>query len=151
MSYPREYIAKFLQQPHTATGEQPDLWEFQESADIAPGSGNEGWTDMFWMDEFVHEAPCAAFTGIPYPGIPEEFDSNSTCYYVSTWLNPQTTWIRARAVQEVPYLQSGWSEPLFVVTVPEPSISLSLFVGLIVMAVLLRIRKRKSQYWKSSN
>ena len=144
MAYPKQHIAKFLQQPHTETGEQPDLWEFQESADIAPGSGDEGWVDVFWVDEFVYEAPCSVFTGIPYPGIPEGFDPDSVCYYVNTWLYPETNWLRARAVQEVPYLQSEWSEPL---SVPEPSITILLMVGVIVLAFLKRRVEPSAPMW----
>lgn len=138
MPYPIEYNAKFLQEPNTETGEQPDLWEFQESADITPGSGDEGWVDVFWVDEFVYESPCAVFTGIPYPGIPEGFDVDSVCYYVNTWLQPETNWIRARAVQEVPLLSSEWSEPLLV---PEPSMTILMATGTLMLLCLGRLKK----------
>ena len=146
MAYPRQYIAKFLQQPHTETGEQPERWEFQETAEIVPGPNGQYWYDVLWIDDFVDEVPCSVFTGLPFPGVPYDLDQDAKCYWVNVWLEPETIWIRARAVDDIPYAQSDWSEPL---AISEPSVSLMIFVGLIVLAALSR--KRKSQYWKSSN
>ena len=111
-----------------------------------PGPDGQYWYDVFWVDEFVDEVACSIFTGLPFPGVPYDLDQNAKCYWVTMWLEPETIWIRARAVDDIPYAQSDWSEPL---AVPEPSVSLMLFVGLIVLAALSR--KRKSRYWKSSN
>ena len=143
--YPREYIAKFLQEPNRKTGQQPDMWEFQESSDITPGSGDAGWNDVYWMDEFVHEAPCALFTHLPFPGIPEQYDPNSVCYYVRTWLHPETNWLRARAVEEIPYAHNEWSEPLHV---PEPAASTLILVGIFIYWQLVKITKRKEKIKK---
>ena len=140
MPYPREYIAKFLQQPHTETGEQPDRWEFQETAEIVPGPDGQYWYNVFWIDEFVDEVACSLFTGLPFPGVPYDLDQNAKCYWVTIGLEPETKWIRARAVDDIPYAQSEWSEPLLVV--PEPSVSLMLFAGILLLATLNR-RKRK--------
>ena len=139
MPYPREYTAKFLQQPHPETGEQPQRWEFQETSELVPGPDGQYWYDVLWVDEFVDEVPCSIFTGIPFPGIPEEFDSGSKCYWVNTWIQPETTWIRARAVDDIPYAQSEWSEPLMV---PEPPTFVLLLAGLILMSFMKRKLKK---------
>ena len=136
MPYPKEFVAEFIQQPHTETGEQPERWEFQETAEIVPDLDNLNWYDVLWIDEFVDETPCSDFTGLPFPGVPYNLDQNSKCYSVNTWLQPETTWIRARAVDDIPYAQSEWSEPLMVV--PEPSITTLLISGIILIAFLKR-------------
>ena len=135
MPYPREYTAKFLQQPHTETGEQPQRWEFQETSELVPGPDGQYWYDLLWVDEFVDEAPCSNFTGLPFPGVPYNLDQNSKCYSVDTWLQPETAWIRARAVDDIPYAQSEWSEPLMV---SEPPTFVLLLAGLIILAFLKR-------------
>tara|TARA_B100000131_G_scaffold234753_1_gene226719 strand:+ start:137 stop:577 length:441 start_codon:yes stop_codon:yes gene_type:complete len=146
VAYPRQYIAKFLQQPHTETGEQPQRWEFQETAEIVPGPDGQYWYNVFWVDEFVDEVACSLFTGLPFPGVPYDLDQDAKCYWVTIGLEPETKWIRARAVDDIPYAQSEWSEPLLVV--PEPSVSLMLFAGILLLATLNRrkrkIRKRRS-------
>mgnify|MGYP003110182413 CR=1 FL=1 len=138
MSDSIEYTSKFLQEPHTETGEQPDLWEFQESSDIAPGSGDEGWYDVVWLDEFVNEVSC------PDTNIPEIPDPDSECYSVNMWLQQDSNWIRARAIEEVPYAQSEWSEPLMV---SEPPTFVLLLAGLIILAFLKRRVEPDAPMW----
>ena len=142
MAYPRKYIAKFLQQPHPETGEQPQRWEFQETAEIVPGPNGQYWYNVLWIDDFVDEVPCSVFTGLPFPGVPYDLDQDAKCYWVNVGLEPETIWIRARAVDDIPYAQSDWSEPL---AISEPSVSLMIFVGLIVLAALSRKRKIRNR------
>ena len=131
---PIQKTLKFLQEPHPETAQQPDLWEFQESADFVPSTGGAGWFDLFWADPFVEEVPCGLSPGYPYIYTPSDgFDPNGICYYTNIWIESDTNWIRARAVQEVPLLSSEWSEPLYV---PEPSITTLLMVGIIMLAFL---------------
>jgi len=141
----KQYIAKFLQEPNIETGEQPDRWEFQETAEIVPGPDGQYWYSVFWVDEFVDELPCSLFTGIPFPGVPEQYDPNSQCYWVRTWIHPETNWLRARAIQEDPYVASEWSEPHYV---PEPSSSTLLLVGIFIYWQLVKITKRKEKIKK---
>jgi len=153
--YPREYIVKFLQEPNRKTGQQPDMWEFQESSDITPGSGDGGWSDIYWMDEFVDQVPCSLFTGLPFPGIPEQqhdHPNNTQCYWVRTWIHPETNWVRARAIQEYDsssssissssssIISSEWSEPI---CVPEPSASTLILVGIFLYWQLVKITKKR--------
>ena len=105
-----------------------------------PGPDGQYWYGVLWVDEFVDEVACSLFTGLPFPGVPYDLDQNTKCYWVNVWLEPETKWIRARAVDDIPYAQSEWSEPLLVV--PEPSVSLMLFAGILLLATLNR-RKRK--------
>ena len=124
MPAPREYTARLLQEPNPDTDVQPDFWEFQESSD------DESWHDIVWADEFVDEISC--------PSIPEDVDPDSVCYSVDTWLQVETTWIRARAVEEVPYEQSDWSEHLYI---PEPPASVLLISGLIMISWFSKLKK----------
>jgi hypothetical protein len=149
-----QYFAKFLQEPRYITithyeeplliPQQPTTWEFQESSDYA------NWTDVIDLGDAYFKVSCESYftsTSIIEVG---EYDQNSLCYYTIKWLHPTTTWIRARAVQEEPYWShenysfemavshSDWSEPLLVTTVPEPSTSLLLLVGTIVLILLKR-------------
>jgi len=142
-----DYLVKFLQEPQEETGDQPDLWEFQESAYGLPAEGGAGWFDMFWVEdsshhldgeecsEFVTEVPCE--TIVP-PWQLGNFDNLSVCYHANLQLNGDTNWLRARAVAEVPYETSEWSEPLYV---PEPPQTLMLLTGIIMLVFLKRFRR----------
>ena len=119
---PPQKIIKFLQKPHEETFNQPDSWDFQESSD------NTVWFDLFWVDPFAQEVPCGV-----------SFDPNSICYHVTVWIGSDTNWVRARAVQEIPLLNSEWSDPL---PVPEPPITPLLIVGIITTLMLVFLRKK---------
>ena len=150
---------KFLQQPRYITipinGEsilipqQPTTWEFQESADY------ENWFNVIDIGGAYHKVPCEPYTGVAIPGgVPEEYDQNSLCHYTIKWLDAESNWVRARSVQEVTYWShenysfevavshSEWSEPLSVITAPEPSGSLLLMAGIMMLALLSRWRRR---------
>jgi hypothetical protein len=131
-----EHLVRFLQEPQPETGDQPDLWEFYESAYSLPAEGGAGWFDVFWVAEFATEVPCE--TVVRPPLQLENFDDLSVCYHTNLWLNEDTNWLRARAVAEVPYELSGWSEPLYV---SEPPSTLVLLMAIMMLVFLKRFRR----------